>query len=103
MHGTQEAPSGGARLAASLRGSPLGVPAFRLLAAGQFASTIGDSCYAVALPWLVLSDHGSAAQLGVVLACYGIPRAMLTLPGGSLADRVGRASSCLARTPPGAR
>jgi len=68
---------------------PLRVPAFRLLAAGQFTSTAGDYCYAVALPWLVLSGHRSAAALGVVLACYGVPRALLTLPGGSLADRFG--------------
>ena len=79
----------GTRLAASVRSGPLGIPAFRLLTAGQFTSTIGDFCYAVALPWLVLSNHGSAAQLGVVLACYGLPRAVLTVPGGSLADRFG--------------
>lgn len=78
-----------ATVAAPWRSGPLSVPAFRLLAAGQFTSTIGDFCYAVALPWLVLSGHGSAAQLGVVLACYGIPRAVLTVPGGSLADRIG--------------
>jgi MFS family permease len=78
-----------ARLAAAWRSGPLGLPAFRLLTAGQFTSTLGDFCYAVALPWLVLSNHGSAAQLGVVLACYGIPRAVLTVPGGSLADRIG--------------
>jgi MFS family permease len=71
------------------RSGPLRVPAFRLLAAGQFTSTIGDCCYAVALPWLVLSAHGSAAALGVVLACYGVPRALLTVPGGALADRFG--------------
>jgi MFS family permease len=78
-----------ARIAASVRSGPLGMPAFRLLTAGQLTSTIGDFCYAVALPWLVLSNHGSAAQLGIVLACYGIPRALLTVPGGSLADRIG--------------
>lgn len=78
-----------ARLTAAWRSGPLSVPAFRLLTAGQFTSTVGDFCYAVALPWLVLSNHGSAAQLGVVLACYGIPRAVLTVPGGSLADRIG--------------
>jgi MFS family permease len=89
MRETQAMPPRGARLAARFRSGPLGVPAFRLLTAGQFTSTIGDYCYAVALPWLVLSNHGSAAQLGVVLACYGIPRAALTLPGGSLADRIG--------------
>ena len=78
-----------ARLAAAWRSGPLSVPAFRLLTIGQFTSTIGDFCYAVALPWLVLSNHGSAAQLGIVLACYGIPRAALVVPGGSLADRIG--------------
>jgi MFS family permease len=36
----------------------------------------------------VLSNHGDAAQLGVVLACYGIPRAALTTVGGVLADRI---------------
>jgi MFS family permease len=71
------------------RAGPLRVPAFRLLAAGQFTSTTGDYCFAVALPWLVLSGHHSAAALGVVLACYGVPRALLTVPGGSLADRFG--------------
>lgn len=56
---------------------------------GQLTSTVGDYCYAVALPWSVLSGHGSAVSLGAVLACYGVPRAVLTVPGGSLADRFG--------------
>jgi MFS family permease len=74
---------------AGLRGGLLGSRNFRLLSVGQLTSTIGDYCYAVALPWLVLSSHGSAAQLGGVLACYGIPRAALITMGGSLADRLG--------------
>ena len=37
----------------------------------------------------MLSGGGTAASLGIVLACYGIPRAVLTVPGGSLADRLG--------------
>jgi MFS family permease len=78
-----------ARLASAYRSGPLSVPAFRLLAVGQFSSTIGDYCYAVALPWLVLANRSSAASLGIALACYGVPRALLTLPGGSLADRFG--------------
>lgn len=65
------------------------MPAFRLLTVGQVTSTIGDYCYAVVLPWLVLAHHSSAATLGVVLACYGVPRALLTIPGGWLADRFG--------------
>jgi MFS family permease len=72
------------------RGSgPLAVRSFRLLLAGQFASTIGDFCYAIALPWLVLSGHGSAALLGAVLACYGVPRTVLIPVGGILADKIG--------------
>jgi MFS family permease len=74
---------------AGLHGGLLEIRNFRLLSVGQLTSTIGDYCYAVALPWLVLSSHGSAAQLGGVLACYGIPRAALITVGGSLADRLG--------------
>ena len=89
---TSQAPerrSGLGRVAAAWRSGPLSVPGFRLLTAGQFTSTIGDYCSAVALPWLVLSGGGSAASLGIVLACYGIPRALLMVPAGSLADRFG--------------
>jgi MFS family permease len=69
--------------------APLRVPAFRLLVTGQFTSTIGDYCYAVALPWFVLSGHGSPALLGAVLACYGVPRTVLIPVGGVLADKIG--------------
>jgi MFS transporter len=71
------------------RSGPLAVRSFRLLAGGQFASTIGDYCYAVALPWFVLSNHGSTILLGAVLACYGIPRTILIPLGGVLADKLG--------------
>jgi predicted MFS family arabinose efflux permease len=77
------------RVSVAWRSGPLAVPSFRLLAGGQFASTVGDYCYAVALPWLVLSDHGSPALLGLVLACYGIPRMALIPAGGVLADKIG--------------
>jgi MFS family permease len=72
------------------------VRSFRLLAGGQFASTIGDYCYAVALPWLVLSSGGGAILLGTVLACYGVPRTVLIPVGGVLADRVGPRTVMLA-------
>jgi hypothetical protein len=73
----------------SLGSGPLGVRSFRLLCGGQFSSTIGDFCYAVALPWLVLSEHGGPVLLGIVLACYGVPRTVLIPVGGMLADKVG--------------
>jgi Major Facilitator Superfamily len=85
-----------ARLTAAFRSGPLAVRSFRLLAGGQFASTIGDYCYAVALPWLVLSNHGSTVLLGTVLACYGVPRTVLIPVGGMLADKIGPRTLMLA-------
>jgi MFS family permease len=78
------------------RSGPLGVRSFRLLAGGQFTSTIGDYCYAVALPWLVLSNQGGAILLGTVLACYGVSRMALIPVGGVLADKVGPRTVMLA-------
>ena len=77
------------RVTAAFRSGPLAVRSFRLLTGGQFASTIGDYCYAVALPWLVLSNHGSTVLLGIVLACYGVPRTILMPIGGVLTDKIG--------------
>jgi hypothetical protein len=77
------------RVTAAWQSGPLAVRNFRLLVAGQFASTVGDYCYAVALPWLVLSNHGSTILLGTLLACYGVPRTVLIPVGGILADKLG--------------
>ena len=79
-----------------LGAGPLRVRSFRLLAGGQFTSTIGDYCYAVALPWLVLSNRGGVILLGTVLACYGVPRTLLIPVGGVLADKVGARTVMLA-------
>jgi predicted MFS family arabinose efflux permease len=67
--------------------APLRRGGFRLLFGGQLVSNLGDALYAVALPWYVLSAHGSAATLGVLLAAYGIPRTALLLVGGYASDR----------------
>jgi MFS family permease len=85
-----------ARLTTALRSGPLASRGLRLLAAGQFTSTVGDYCYAVALPWLVLSSHGGAILLGAVLACYGLPRTVLIPAGGLLTDRIGARTIMLA-------
>ena len=66
---------------------PLRHREFRLLALGQLASNIGDGFYAVALPWYVLADHGSALLLGTILAAYGIPRTVFVAVGGHASDR----------------
>jgi MFS family permease len=77
------------RLRRAQRDGPLAYRGFRLLTAGQFSSATGDSCYAVALPWLILTGHGSPVLLGMVLACYGVPRTALIPVSGVLSDRVG--------------
>ncbi len=61
---------------------------FNLLFGGQTISIIGDALYMVALPWLILTTGGSAQELGIVLAAYGIPRAGSMLLGGWLSDRL---------------
>ncbi len=84
------------RLRAAWAGSVLGVRDFRLLSFGQLASTVGDYCYAVALPWFILSTaRNDTALLGIVLACYGIPRTVLIPLGGSLSDRLSARSVML--------
>jgi MFS family permease len=87
-------PAGPAR--SRWRSGPLGVRDYRLLAIGQFTSTIGDCAYAVALPWFVLSAHGGPVFLGAVLTCYGIPRTVLIPVGGVLSDKVGARTLMLA-------
>lgn len=68
---------------------PLRHRPFRLLAAGQLTSNVGDAFYAVALPWFVLATHGGVLLLGTVLAAYGVPRVALLAVGGQLSDRWG--------------
>ncbi len=68
--------------------APLRYRDFRLLFSGQLISIIGDNFYEVALPWLVLSNGGSAQDLGIVLMAYGIPRVGTLLIGGWLSDRL---------------
>ncbi len=67
--------------------APLRHRGFRLLVGGQFASSVGDACYAVALPWYVLAVHGGALLLGTVLAAYGIARTAAIVLGGQASDR----------------
>ena len=69
-----------------------------LPAAGRRAVRVDDRrlLYAVALPWLVLSTHGGAILLGIVLACYGVPRTVLIPAGGVLADKIGPRTLMLA-------
>ncbi|MFD4023463.1 MFS transporter [Streptomyces sp. NPDC058576] len=52
------------------------------------ASMIGDSVYFMALAWAA-ARTGSASGTGLVLAAGSVPRALLMLGGGVLADRLG--------------
>jgi MFS family permease len=60
---------------------------FRLLWAGQAISSLGTQIQTVALAWLVYDLTGSAAQLGGVGLARAIPTMVLSLFGGTLADR----------------
>lgn len=68
--------------------SPLRVRDFRLLFAGQTISTLGDTFYAVALPWLVLTTGGNPQELGIILTGYGVSRLGTILLGGVLSDKI---------------
>jgi len=70
-----------ARLRAATADGPLGNRSFLLLSGGQLASTIGDLCYAVALPWLVLSNHGGTVD-AVSFAISALALALLRTRSG---------------------
>ncbi|MEV0390015.1 MFS transporter [Nonomuraea sp. NPDC050643] len=81
---------------AHLVSGPMAVRGFPWLLLGQFTSSIGDLCYAIALPWLILSSGGGPGLLGAVLACFGISRAIAIPLGGILADRINARAVMLA-------
>ncbi|HEY1353941.1 MAG TPA: MFS transporter [Ktedonobacteraceae bacterium] len=68
--------------------TPLKDGNFRLYFGGQMLSTLGDTFYTVALPWIILNNGGNAQELGIVLAAYGVPRLATILVGGMLSDRL---------------
>ncbi|MFD5471271.1 MFS transporter [Streptomyces sp. NPDC127105] len=52
------------------------------------ASMVGDNVYYLALAWAAVRA-GSPAQAGLVMAVSALPRALLMLGGGVVADRLG--------------
>ncbi|MFC8171572.1 MFS transporter [Streptomyces sp. NPDC057325] len=52
------------------------------------ASTLGDGVYHLALSWAAVRG-GTPAEAGLVLAVSAVPRALLLLGGGVIADRFG--------------
>ncbi|HEY9153149.1 MAG TPA: MFS transporter [Anaerolineales bacterium] len=61
---------------------------FLLLWIGQSTSLLGDQFHFIAMSWLVLKMTGDPLALGIVLAVGGIPRAIFTLIGGAITDRI---------------
>ncbi|MET9696731.1 MFS transporter [Streptomyces sp. NPDC006529] len=67
--------------------APAKLPSFRLLWLGQSLSLLGDGFSYIAFSWITLSLTQSTLTLGYVLAFQAVPRALLTLVGGSLSDK----------------
>jgi MFS family permease len=63
---------------------------FRLLWLGQSISALGDALVPLALAFAVLHLTGSAAQLGLVMACFWGSRVAFILAGGVWSDRLPR-------------
>jgi MFS family permease len=61
---------------------------FRKLWVATILSLFGDFFSYVALAWLVLQLTGSSLALGTVLVVQAVPRAVLMVVGGALADRL---------------
>jgi MFS family permease len=64
---------------------------FRLYFLGQLTSSVGTGMMPVALAFAVLAlRHGSASDVGAVLAAETVPLVVFLLAGGVAADRLGR-------------
>src|SRR5438477_12984893 len=80
-----------APVAVSPRPRPLAVFAsgpFRKLWLATALSLFGDFFSYIAMAWLVLQLTGSSLALGTVLVVQALPRAVLMVVGGALADRL---------------
>src|SRR6266850_4100084 len=69
---------------------------FRNFWVGTTLSLFGDFFSYVAMAWLVLQLTGSGLALGSVLVAQALPRAVLMVAGGALADRLSARLTMLA-------
>src|SRR5207247_7663334 len=69
---------------------------FRKLWIATTLSLFGDFFSYIALAWLVLQLTGSSLALGTVLVVQALPRAVLMVVGGALADRLSSRLTMLA-------
>jgi MFS family permease len=65
------------------------VRGMRPLLAAEIVSTTGAAMTVIALPWLVLTTTGSPARAGLVAAVEWLPMALLGIPSGAVAARLG--------------
>jgi MFS family permease len=70
--------------------APLRVPAYRRIWSAAVVSHLGTFLQLTAAPWLMLELTGSAFMVSLVTTFLLLPRLLLTLPAGALADVVDR-------------
>ena len=70
--------------------APLGVPAYRRIWSAAVVSHLGTFLQMTAAPWLMLELTDSAFLVSLVTTALLVPRLVLTLPAGALADVVDR-------------
>lgn len=70
--------------------APLAVPEYRRMWVAFLVSNLGTFLQMTAAPWLMLELTGSVFLVSLVTASMTLPRLLLTLPAGSLADQFDR-------------
>ena len=70
--------------------APLGVPAYRLIWSAALVSNLGTFLQLTAAPWLMNELTRSPLLVALVTTALTLPRLLLTLPAGALADVVDR-------------
>ncbi|WP_042365816.1 MFS transporter [Streptacidiphilus neutrinimicus] len=87
MAATASAPAPAVEAPTPTLWAPLRLRSFRLLWLGQSLSLLGDGFSTIAFSWITLAVTHSTLDLGYVLTLQAVPRALLTLVGGSLSDK----------------
>jgi hypothetical protein len=64
-------------------------PPLAALAAAEVISATGTQMTALALPWFVLTTTGSPSRMALVVAAEVLPWALLGIPAGAVATRLG--------------
>jgi MFS family permease len=76
--------------------APLRTPAYRRMWTAALVSNLGTFLQLTAAPWLMQELGGTALLVALVTTALTLPRLLLTLPAGALADVVDRRTLLLA-------